>query len=210
MDNKSTRKLWAAHIARGRHKAKESGTAGVTLGKQFRGRILGIDPSLRGSGFAVLDYGKDNTAQIIEAATLKLHRKLSMPECLGAIGNQIDDFLNQHSVDHVAVEQTIYVQNFQTAQILGAARGSAIAVAAMRGLPIFEYAPLRVKQAVVGKGRASKEQVAAPYTISQVQILSCVLTSLMRLQWHSVTPLHGAENKYFQLMDMNTKLLALN
>jgi len=60
----------------------------------------------------------------------------------------------------VAIEQTIYVQNFQTAQILGAARGAAIAAAAMRGLPVFEYAPLRVKQAIVGLGRASKEQVA--------------------------------------------------
>ena len=160
MGSQSTRKLWAAHIARGEHKAAPRGTDSVTLGKQFRGRVLGIDPSLRGSGFAVLDYGDGNSAQIIESATLKLHRKLSMPECLGVIGNQVDDFLNQHSVDHVAVEQTIYVQNFQTAQILGAARGAAIAAAAMRGLPIFEYAPLRVKQAVVGKGRASKEQVA--------------------------------------------------
>jgi len=160
MGSQSTRKLWAAHIARGGHKAAPRGTDSVTLGKQFRGRVLGIDPSLRGSGFAVLDYGDGNSAQIIESATLKLHRKLSMPECLGVIGNQVDDFLNQHSVDHVAVEQTIYVQNFQTAQILGAARGAAIAAAAMRGLPIFEYAPLRVKKAVVGKGRASKEQVA--------------------------------------------------
>jgi crossover junction endodeoxyribonuclease RuvC len=160
MGRQSTRKLWATHIARGGHKAAPRGTDSVTLGKQFRGRVLGIDPSLRGSGFAVLDYGNGNSAQIIESATLKLHRKLSMPECLGAIGNQVDDFLNQHSVDHVAIEQTIYVQNFQTAQILGAARGAAIAAAAMRGLPIFEYAPLRVKKAVVGKGRASKEQVA--------------------------------------------------
>jgi crossover junction endodeoxyribonuclease RuvC len=160
MGSQSTRKLWAAHIARSGHKAAPRGTDSVTLGKQFRGRVLGIDPSLRGSGFAVLDYGDSNSAQIIESATLKLHRKLSMPECLGAIGNQVDDFLNQHSVDHVAIEQTIYVQNFQTAQILGAARGAAIAAAAMRGLPIFEYAPLRVKKAVVGKGRASKEQVA--------------------------------------------------
>jgi crossover junction endodeoxyribonuclease RuvC len=160
MGSQSTRKLWAAHIARGGHKAAPRGTDSVTLGKQFRGRVLGIDPSLRGSGFAVLDYGDSNSVQIIESATLKLHRKLSMPECLGAIGNQVDDFLNQHSVDHVAIEQTIYVQNFQTAQILGAARGAAIAAAAMRGLPIFEYAPLRVKKAVVGKGRASKEQVA--------------------------------------------------
>ena len=160
MGSQSTRKLWAAHIAKGGKKAAASGMARLTLGKQFRGRVLGIDPSLRGSGFAVLDYGGDDIARILEAATLKLPSKLSMSECLGAIGNQVDDFLNQHSVDHVAVEQTIYVQNFQTAQILGAARGAAIAAAAMRGLPIFEYAPLRVKQAIVGKGRASKDQVA--------------------------------------------------
>lgn len=160
MGSKSSRKLWAAHIAHGGGKAVKSGQTKVTLGKPFRGRVLGIDPSLRGSGFAVLDYGADGTARILEAATLKLKPKLSMAECLGAIGNQVDDFLNQHSVDHVAVEQTIYVQNFQTAQILGAARGAAIGTAAMRGLPVFEYAPLRVKQAVVGMGRASKEQVA--------------------------------------------------
>ena len=52
------------------------------------------------------------------------------------------------------------MQNFQTAQILGAARGAAIAAAALRGLPVFEYPPLRVKQAVAGTGRASKEQLA--------------------------------------------------
>lgn len=160
MGSKSSRKLWAAHLAGGGHKSASRDQTSVTLGKAFRGRVLGIDPSLRGSGFAVLDYSADGTARILEAATLKLHSKLSMPECLGAIGNQVDDFLNQHSVDHVAVEQTIYVQNFQTAQILGAARGAAIGTAAMRGLPVFEYAPLRVKQAVVGMGRASKEQVA--------------------------------------------------
>ena len=160
MGSKSTRKLWAAHIARGGGPSVKKRPSEVTLGTPFYGRVLGIDPSLRGSGFAVLDYGRDGTARILEAATLKLKPKLSMAECLGAIGNQVDDFLNQHSVEHVAVEQTIYVQNFQTAQILGAARGAAIGTAAMRGLPVFEYAPLRVKQAVVGMGRASKEQVA--------------------------------------------------
>ena len=158
--SKSTRKLWAAHIACGGMQTVKRAQTEVRLGAPFRGRVLGIDPSLRGSGFAVLDYSADGTARILEAATLKIPPKISMAECLGAIGNQVDDFLNQHSIDHVAVEQTIYVQNFQTAQILGAARGAAIGTAAMRGLPVFEYAPLRIKQAVVGMGRASKEQVA--------------------------------------------------
>ena len=150
--SKSTRKLWAAHIACGGRQTVKRAQTEVRLGAPFRGRVLGIDPSLRGSGFAVLDYSADGTARILEAATLKIPPKISMAECLGAIGNQVDDFLNQHSIDHVAVEQTIYVQNFQTAQILGAARGAAIGTAAMRGLPVFEYAPLRIKQAVVGMG----------------------------------------------------------
>lgn len=156
---KSSRKLWTKHLAKKSPVSSRQQPA-ASLGAPFSGRILGIDPSLRGSGFAVVDYQAGGNTALLETTTLKLGPKLSMPECLGAIGNQVDDFLNQHSVDHVAIEQTIYVQNFQTAQILGAARGAAIATAAMRGLPVFEYAPLRVKQAIVGLGRASKEQVA--------------------------------------------------
>ena len=69
-------------------------------------------------------------------------------------------YVAEYAPRHVALEQTIFVQNFQTAQILGAARGAAIAAAALHGHEVFEYAPLRVKQAVVGRGRASKEQMA--------------------------------------------------
>lgn len=161
MARKSTRKLWAEHIARG----ASSSTAAVKRAAPlpsvpFHGLVLGIDPSLRGSGFAVLDYRSSTQVRILETATLKLKPGLSQIECLGAIGNQVEDFIDQHALRHVAIEQTIYVQNFQTAQILGAARGAAIAVASMRGLPVFEYAPLRIKQAVAGAGRASKEQVA--------------------------------------------------
>jgi crossover junction endodeoxyribonuclease RuvC len=84
-----------------------------------------------------------------------------MAHALAEIHRAVDGFITGEApVRHVALEQTIYVQNFQTAQILGAARGAAIAAAALRGLPIFEYAPLRVKQAVAGTGRASKVQLA--------------------------------------------------
>jgi crossover junction endodeoxyribonuclease RuvC len=87
-----------------------------------------------------------------------------MPQCLGEIFKTVDTFIATHAPTHAAFEQTIYVQNFQTAQILGAARGAAIAAAAARGLPVFEYPPLRVKQAVCGFGRASKEQVIRQMT----------------------------------------------
>lgn len=162
MARKSTRKLWAEHISRGGGQSSRATQQQATSQRlvKFSGLVLGIDSSLRGSGFAVLDYRPTGEMRILESTTLKLKPAISLPECLGAIANQVDDFLNQHTVVHVAIEQTIYVQNFQTAQILGAARGAAIAAAAMRGLPVFEYAPLRIKQAVVGMGRASKEQVA--------------------------------------------------
>lgn len=161
MARKSTRKLWAEHIARGG--GRRSSVAAKTIPVrtiQFKGLVLGIDPSLRGSGFAVLDYKSQRDVRVLETATLKLKPGISQIECLGAISHQVEDFIDQHTIRHVAIEQTIYVQNFQTAQILGAARGAAIAAASMRGLPVFEYAPLRIKQAVVGAGRASKEQVA--------------------------------------------------
>ncbi len=158
MAQKSNRKLWADYVQK---KATHSGQTpkSVTLGAFFEGTILGIDPSLRGSGFALIEYKKGN-ACLLDKATLKISNRYSMIDCLGKIGSQVEAFLNGTKVNHLAIEQTIYVQNFQTAQILGAARGAAIAPAAMRAIPVFEYAPLRVKQAIVGKGRASKEQVA--------------------------------------------------
>ena len=157
---KSSRQLWANYVKRGATTKGTSGQAVLNTPSQFKGTILGVDPSLRGSGFAVLQYAHGDAIRLIEASTLKLKPSISQMECLAAIGHQVEDFINQHSIDHVAIEETIYVQNFQTAQILGAARGAAITVAAMRGLPVFEYAPLRIKQAVSGTGKASKEQIA--------------------------------------------------
>lgn len=160
MARKSTRKLWTEHIARGGGRSAAIVRAMPLKTVQFEGLVLGIDPSLRGSGFAVLDYTPHSPVRVLETTTLKLKSDISQIECLGAISHQVEDFIDQHKIRHVAIEQTIYVQNFQTAQILGAARGAAIAAASMRGLPVFEYAPLRIKQAIVGAGRASKEQVA--------------------------------------------------
>ena len=157
---KSSRQLWSDYVKRGGTAKRAAGQAQMNSPSPFNGTILGIDPSLRGTGFAVLKYRSGKDIRVLEASTLKLKPALTQIECLAAIGHQVEDFINQHPIDHVAIEETIYVQNFQTAQILGAARGAAIAAAAMRGLPVSEYAPLRIKQAVVGSGRASKEQVA--------------------------------------------------
>ncbi len=126
----------------------------------FVGQVLGVDPSLRGTGLALIEFQSGKQPVMLRCQTVKVAPKVPMPEALAEIHRAITRFLEDFSVKHVALEQTIYVQNFQTAQILGAARGAAITAAALRELPVFEYPPLRVKQAVVGMGKASKEQMA--------------------------------------------------
>ncbi len=126
----------------------------------FAGRVLGIDPSLRGTGLALIEFAPGRAPVLLRCQTVRVAAKRPMAEALAEIHRAITAMLAGAEVRHVALEQTIYVQNFQTAQILGAARGAAMAAAALRERPIFEYAPLRVKQAVVGAGRASKQQMA--------------------------------------------------
>src|SRR5688572_27056005 len=126
----------------------------------FAGRVLGIDPSLRGTGLALIEFVPGRAPVLLRCQTVKVASKHEMAFALGEIHRAVLSFIDGTDVRHVALEQTIFVQNFQTAQILGAARGAAIAVAALHTRPVFEYAPLRVKQAVVGAGRASKEQMA--------------------------------------------------
>ena len=83
--------------------------------------------------------------------------------CLGLVAEVqigVAQLIDLWKPRHLSCEETIYVQNFKTAQIMGSARGAALSAAAIREIPVFEYAPLRVKQAVVGFGRASKEQMS--------------------------------------------------
>ena len=166
----NTRQLWAAKLA-GRPMPAPRGPAVALAGTgltpsvvpprlPFTGRILGIDPSLRGTGLALLELAPGRTPLLLRCRTVTVPARRPLSVALGEIHRHVSEFLEGAGVRHVALEQTIYVQNFQTAQILGAARGAAIAAAAIRDLPVFEYAPLRVKQAVAGAGRASKEQMA--------------------------------------------------
>ncbi|MDO8542428.1 MAG: crossover junction endodeoxyribonuclease RuvC [Opitutaceae bacterium] len=163
----NVRQMWAAKLA-GRPVPSSlpvpaNGTTtsvAVPARRPFRGLVLGIDPSLRGTGLALIDFAPSRAPVLLRCQTVKVPARHSMAIALAEIHRAVTAFLVSGEVRHVALEQTIYVQNIRTAQILGAARGAAIAAAALCDLPVFEYPPLRVKQAVVGAGRASKEQVA--------------------------------------------------
>ena len=176
---KSGRSLWTKAIKEGKTTKKsdshsawtvKSLTAGVEKkhialernlrGKQMTGIVLGIDPSLRGTGLSVVEAMEDGSIRYIESLTIKNHPSLSMPECLARIMTETLAIIKRNKPICVAIEQSVYVQNFRTALILGSSRGAAIAASASMKLEVFEYPPLRIKQAVIGYGRASKEQVA--------------------------------------------------
>lgn len=155
----SVRQMWAAKLSG--NPVPVASVASLTLSRPaFTGVVLGIDPSLRGTGLALIEFAANRNAVLLRCQTVHVPSKCPMSAALAAIHRAVESYLQDFDVRHVALEQTIYVQNFQTAQILGAARGAAIAAAGLHDKPIFEYAPLRVKQAVVGMGRASKDQMA--------------------------------------------------
>jgi len=170
MARMNVRQMWAAKLA-GRpvtsavsvpraaaRSAHES--LAVRARAPFAGVVLGIDPSLRGTGLALIEFVAGRPPLLLRCQTVQVPPKHTLAVALAEIHRAVSAILDGRAVRHVALEQTIYVQNIRTAQILGAARGAAIAAAALRELPVFEYPPLRVKQAVVGAGRASKEQMA--------------------------------------------------
>jgi len=170
MARMNVRQMWAVKLAGkalppavprpGHATPAGANTPGFLPRVAFAGLVLGIDPSLRGTGLALIEFAAGRQPLLLRCHTVRVPSTLSMAAALGQIYQAVSGFLEEGAVRHVALEQTIFVQNFQTAQILGAARGAAIAAVALRDRPVFEYPPLRVKQAVVGAGRASKEQMA--------------------------------------------------
>jgi len=156
----NVRQMWKAKLEGRLVPSKASHPHISHLKIPFRGQVLGIDPSLRGTGLALVEIAQGGRAVLLRCKTVKVPPTKTMAEALAEIHKAVNEILEGSHVHHVALEQTIYVQNVKTAQILGAARGAAIAAVALKKLPIFEYPPLRVKQAVVGTGKASKEQMA--------------------------------------------------
>ena len=134
-------------------------------GRQMCGRVLGIDPSLRGTGLAVLEAREDGTLVYIESLTVKNRPTLSMPECLARILEETDGIIRRNKPDCVAIEQSVYVQNFRTALILGSSRGAAIAAAASLAAEAARIAAGRVAAVhAAAAGRAALRGTGALHT----------------------------------------------
>ena len=122
-------------------------------------RILAIDPAIRNTGFAIVE-GDHKSHAALAFDVISVPRTVSQSEALSAIRPGLSHLIEKWEPDEVAVEGIIYVQSHRTAISMGAARAAALIAAADHGLNVYEYAPRKIKQAVVGKGSADKHQVA--------------------------------------------------
>ena len=121
--------------------------------------ILGIDPGSRKTGVGVIEVVKSTQKiRMIEAYTIKLGAG-PMPERLAALFDALQEILTKHTPDVMAIEAVFVQKNAATALKLGQARGVCICAVARTGIACEEYAPRRIKQAVVGVGSADKHQV---------------------------------------------------
>lgn len=125
-------------------------------------RVLGLDPGSLRTGWGVVEPGADGRRLVLVACgALVPPAREPLPARLRHIFQGLGQVIAEHQPREMAVEGVFTAQNARTALILGQARGVAILAGALAGLEIHEYSPASVKQALVGGGRAAKEQVRA-------------------------------------------------
>jgi crossover junction endodeoxyribonuclease RuvC len=120
--------------------------------------VLGIDP-----GTAITGYGlvreEDEELKLVECGVITTPPDQSLPQRLQAIYRGLTTVIHRHQPDQAAIEELFFSRNVRTALSVGQARGVALLAAADAGLPLHEYKPLEVKQAITGYGGADKRQV---------------------------------------------------
>lgn len=121
--------------------------------------ILGVDPSLRGTGFGIIRLGKPHPVALAHG-TICCPASWPHSRCLVKIAQTLRDVLRMHRPTVCVVEGLFFAQNLKTAIIMGEARGAAMMVVAEADLEIYEIATRKVKQAIVGYGAAQKHAVA--------------------------------------------------
>ena len=122
--------------------------------------ILGIDPGTNIMGYGVLKV-VDHHAEMVTMGVIDMRKFPDGYLKLGHIFERVTGIIDAYLPDELAIEAPFFGKNAQTMLKLGRAQGTAIAAAIHHGVPIHEYAPMKIKLSIVGNGEASKEQVAA-------------------------------------------------
>ena len=127
--------------------------------------VLGIDPGTRFIGHGLICVERGN-CRAVDYGFFRVNSKLAFPQRLKQIHEVVSDLLDKSKPDSMAVEEVYVSKNAKTTLRMGHARGVILLAAVERGIPVAEYAPREIKQAVLGRGGASKDQVQ--WMISQM------------------------------------------
>jgi crossover junction endodeoxyribonuclease RuvC len=120
--------------------------------------IMGIDPGTAITGYGIINK-QSAESKILDYGCIRTETRFSTAERLGQIDQRFTKLLRKYKPDQIAVEDIFFFKNLKTAIKVSQARGVILARAACLKIPVFEYTPLQVKQAVTGYGRADKKQV---------------------------------------------------
>lgn len=127
---------------------------------QISYRILGVDPGTTVLGYAILEV-QDKALSVIHLGAIHFKSTDEHQHRLERIFVQLQEIIAQYAPREMAIEAPFFGKNVQSMLKLGRAQGVAIAAAMTKGVPITEYSPKKIKQAVAGNGNAAKEQVSA-------------------------------------------------
>ena len=120
--------------------------------------ILGIDPGIAILGYGLVKY-EANRFTVIDYGAITTDSGINMSARLTIIYDRLVDIIERHNPDAFAIEELFFNKNIKTALTVGHARGVAVLAGSKSGVQVYEYTPLQVKQAVVGYGRADKNQM---------------------------------------------------
>jgi crossover junction endodeoxyribonuclease RuvC len=121
-------------------------------------RIVGIDPGTGILGFGIIDAQKGNLS-LVDAGVIRTPVKQADSDRLLTIYHELEELIDQHKPDVLAVEKLFFVRNITTAMSVSQARGVVLLLGKQKKLQLYEYTPLQIKQAVTGYGKADKTQI---------------------------------------------------
>ena len=122
-------------------------------------RILGIDPGVATTGWAVIDFDKEDKPTPVDYGAILTAKDLELSDRLEEIYNDLNELVSKFQPEYAGVETLLFCNNAKTAISVGEARGIVLLVLKQNNIPLTEFTPLQVKNSITGYGKANKKQV---------------------------------------------------
>ncbi len=156
--------------------------------------VLGVDPGSRATGYGLVEKS-GRRMSCIDAGVIEASGKTPFPHRIHGIFNSLVEIMSRHHPREMAIEDIFFARNAKSALKMGHARGAVLVAAVHCGVPVHEYSPAEIKQAVVGYGRANKEQVRAMVRVileldfqPGLDTSDALATAICHMNWTRLAP----------------------